>query len=263
MEDILHILNGDSTLKSFEQTGLEGDILVWREVLSEGPVEENIASAHFWKKRAGWIINTMGETPDGYDEKVIQPLSRLSEPYREYNLWFEFDLHCQVNMLGVIMMLSKHTDLSTPTVYLICPESFPGVDDFRGMGQLNEEQLEYLYDNIRVQLGEPDFFVAAEVWKIYAAGNLVELKKYIAQNTYWGNLHCLKRALEAQVARLERNAEGLNHIEQKLLDIYNSGITQRPAIYEAFWKTGQIYGMGDMEIGIYLDKLKGLGLIDL
>jgi hypothetical protein len=53
MKEILHILNGDATLSSFEQTGLDGDIMVWREVLSEGPVEENIASGTFWKKSLG------------------------------------------------------------------------------------------------------------------------------------------------------------------------------------------------------------------
>jgi len=255
MENILHILNGDSTLQSFEQTGLEGDIMVWREVLSEGPLEENIASGSFWKKRSEWISKSANETPEGYDEKVIQQLIKLSEPYQEFNLWFEFDLHCQVNMLGVIMMLSKHTDLSTPNIYLICPDSFPGVDDFRGMGELNEEQLEYLYDNIRVQLGEPDFFVAAEVWKIYTGKNVNELKKYLFENTYWGNLHRLKKALQAHVKRLETNANGLNYIEQKLLDLYNSGAKTKPAIYQAFWQTEQIYGMGDMEIDIYLDKV--------
>ena len=35
------------------------------------------------------------------------------------------------------------------------------------MGQLNGEQLEYLFDNIRVQLGEPDFVIAAEAWLAY------------------------------------------------------------------------------------------------
>ena len=52
-------------------------------------------------------------------------------------LWFEFDLHCQVNMLGVMAMMLKHTDLSPPAIYLICPDEFPGEEDFRGMGQLN------------------------------------------------------------------------------------------------------------------------------
>src|ERR1700744_4789165 len=101
MSNILHVLNGDSTLHSFEHTGLEGDTMVWREVLSEGPLEENIASGHFWKKRAEWLCSTFGEDLYEYNKKVEEPLSRLYDPWHEINLWFEFDLHCQVNMLGV------------------------------------------------------------------------------------------------------------------------------------------------------------------
>jgi len=263
MEDILHILNGDATLSGFEETGLDGDIMVWREVLSEGPLEENIASGSFWKKRSDWIGKSFGEGPDDYEEKVINQLSRLSEPYKEFNLWFEFDLHCQINMLGVIMMLSKMTDLSSPAIYLICPEEVAGVEDFRGMGELNGEQLEYLYDNNRVQLGEPDFFVAAEVWKIYTHNKAAELKKYLAENNYWGNLHCLKNALQAHLKRLELNKDGLNYIEQQLLDIYNSGIKDRLGIYKAFWQDEKIFGMGDMEIDIYLNRLMQSGKIGI
>jgi len=259
MEDVLHILNGDATLNGFEETGLEGDILVWREVLSEGPLEENIASGSFWKKRSEWIGQNFGENPGDYEEKVINQLGKFSEPYQEFNLWFEFDLHCQINMLGVIMMLSKRTDLSTPAIYLICPEEVGGVEDFRGIGELNGEQLEDLYDNTRMQLGEPDFFVAAEVWKIYVKNNPAELKKYLAENNYWGNLHCLKNALQAHLLRIEKNENRLNHIEQTLLDIYNNGVTDRQEIYRIFWKTSKIYGMGDMEIGIYLNRLQQAG----
>lgn len=263
MEDILHILNGDATLKGFEQTGLDGDIMVWREVLSEGPLEENIASGSFWKKRSEWICKGFDETPDNYEEKVINHLSKLSDPYHEINLWFEFDLHCQINMLGVIMMLSKMTDLSAPAVYLICPDSYPGIEDFKGMGELDEEQLEYLYDNIRVQLGEPDFFVAAEAWKYYTNNNIAELDKWLHESNYWGNLHSLKNALQAHVKRATINSAGLNYIEQTLLDIYNSGARSKPEIYQAFWQTDKIYGMGDKEIDIYLTRLKNKQLIEL
>ena len=263
MEEILHVLNGDATLPGFEESGLDGDILVWREVLSEGPLEENIASGSFWKARAEWISKGFDDGPGDYEEKVINQLGKLSEPYREINLWFEFDLHCQVNMLGVMMMLSKRTDLSAPAIYLICPESVPGVKDFRGMGELNSEQLEYLYDNNRVQLGEPDFFVAKEVWNIYTRNKPGEFKKYLAENNYWGNLHSLKKALQAHVKRMELNKSGLNHIEKTLLDIYNSGIKDKQGIYNAFWQTEKIYGMGDMEIGIYLNRLKKTHLIKI
>ena len=111
---ILHVLNGDSTAYSFRDTGLEGDILVWREVFSQGPLMENIASGDFWKAREEWICNKFDETPDKYQQSVVEPLSKLSEPYDELNLWFEFDLHCQANLLGVMVMLSKNTDLSPP-----------------------------------------------------------------------------------------------------------------------------------------------------
>src|ERR1700733_11639825 len=166
---ILHILNGDSTLQGFEQTGLEGDTMVWREVLSEGPLEENISSASFWRARQEWIGRGFGETPDGYQEKMLDQLSKLSEPYDEINLWFEFDLHCQANLLGVMTYLKQKTDLSNPNIFLICPDDFPGKENFRGMGELTGEELEYLYDNIRVQLSEMDFIIAAEAWGIYVS----------------------------------------------------------------------------------------------
>ncbi len=260
---ILHILNGDSTLQGFEQTGLEGDILVWREVLSEGPLEENISSGSFWKNREKWICNTFNEKQDGYQENVIDQLDKLSEPYDEINLWFEFDLHCQVNLLGVMNLLKQKTDLSMPVIYLICPASFPDKEDFRGMGELNGDELTWLYDNIRLRLSEIDFIIAAEVWKIYAVQNAGKLKNYLTKTSFWGSLHLLKQALEAQLTRLLINENGLNYIEQKLLDIYNYGITTKPGIYQRFWETEKIFGMSDLEVGIYLQRLKEKGLINL
>ncbi|RFZ92210.1 DUF1835 domain-containing protein [Mucilaginibacter conchicola] len=255
MSNTLHILNGDSTLYGFERTGIDGDVLIWREVLSEGPLLENINSAAFWKERAAWIGQTFGEPTADYQKKVVEPLARLSEDYKDINLWFEFDLHCQVNMLGVMMLLSQHTDLTERNIYLICPDSFPGKPDFRGMGELTGEELEYLYDNIRVQLSDYDFELATEAWDIYIAKDAVTLEQWLATGRFWGNLHSLKPALSAHLKRLQTNSEGRNYIEQKLLDIYNNGISDRLAIHSEFWKTEPIYGLGDAELNIYLDKL--------
>src|ERR1700722_3381456 len=160
--NILHILNGDSTAQTFAETGLEGDVLVWREVLSEGPLIENITSAEFWRGRLEWISKTFDEAH--YQQNVLNELARLEDPYDEINLWFEFDLHCQVNMLGVMNYIQQKTDLSRPAIYLICPDDYPGKEDFRGIGELNAGELEYLYDNIRTQLSDIDFIVAAEAW---------------------------------------------------------------------------------------------------
>lgn len=252
---ILHILNGDSTLHAFEETGLEGDTLVWHEVLSEGPLEENVSSGSFWKNRLSWISETFNEAPEAYQQKTLNPLSTLSEPYDEINLWFEFDLHCQANLLGVMTYLKQKTDLSTPAVYLICPAEFPGKENFKGTGELTGDELEYLYDHIRVQLSGMDFIIAKEAWNIYVQRDAAKLTEYISQNDFWGSLQLLKPALAAQLKRLQINENGLNYIEQKLLDIYNYGIRTRPEIYQRFWETEKIYGMGDKEIDIYLDRI--------
>ncbi|MDP9081195.1 MAG: DUF1835 domain-containing protein [Bacteroidota bacterium] len=259
---ILHILNGDSTRYGFEQTGLEGDIMVWPEVLSQGPLEENILSANFWRNRQEWIEETFNEVQDSYQHKMLDQLSVLNEQYDEINLWFEFDLHCQANLLGVMAYLEQKADLSAPAIYLICPGDFPGKDDFRGMGELNGEELEYLYDNIREQLSAEDFAIAQQAWKVYVTGDSSRLSTFLSATVFWGSLHFLKAALEAHLKRLQLNKQGLNYIEQKLLTIYSSGIKTKPEIYLEFWKTEKIYGMGDMEIEIYLDKLRDKKLID-
>jgi Domain of unknown function (DUF1835) len=263
MSTILHILNGDSTAYSFEDTGLDGDVLVWREVFSQGPLLEDISSSAFWKDRSEWICNSFNDTPENYQGKVINPLEKLSEPYDEINIWFEFDLHCQANLLGVINLLVKKTDLSMPAIFLICPDEFPGKEIFRGMGELNGEELEYLYDNIRVQLGAPDFAIAEQAWSLYVSGNDTALERWLEETTFWGNMHLLRPALKANLLRMRLNNNGLNYIEQKLLDIYKSGLKTQPEIYQAFWQTEKIYGMGDLEIDIYLRKLIDKHLINL
>jgi hypothetical protein len=263
MSNVLHVINGDSTYNSFSDTGLDGDVLVWRETLSEGPLAENITGGDFWRKRAEWIKETYGETTDGYQDKVLDEIAKLSCPHQEINLWFEFDLFCQVNLLGTLMLLQRQNDLSEPAVFLICPADYPGKPVFRGMGELDAEELEYLYDNIRERLNGLDFIVAEQAWKAYVCNNVDKLIQFIDETDYWGNLTLLKPALEAHVKRLQLNEQGLNYIEQLLLDIYNSGIHEKHAIYSAFWNTELIYGMGDAQIDIYLKNLKEKGLINI
>ena len=261
MADILHILNGDATLTPFSQTGLDGDIMVWREVFSEGPLRSKI-DADFWNARSEFIKNTFNNAADGYDEKVIQELGKLNRPYDEINLWFEFDLHCQVNMLGVMQVIQQQADLSAPSIYLICPESVPGVADFVGMGELNADQLEDLYDT-RLHLTEYDFTIANEAWQLYVSNDTAMLQKWLNETPFWGSLHLLKPALQAHLKRLSVNEDGLSYIEQKLLFYYEQGIPDRAGLYQEFWNRSKIYGMGDAELDIYLDRLVSKGLIVL
>jgi hypothetical protein len=261
MADILHILNGDATLKPFSETGLDGDVMVWREVLSEGPLQGKV-DADFWNMRAAFIEDAFHSTAEDYNEKIILELGKLNQPYEEINLWFEFDLHCQVNMLGVMQVLRQQIDLSAPSIYLICPESVPGVADFVGMGELNADQLEDLYDT-RLHLTDYDFTLANEAWQLYVSHDAARLQKWLDKTPFWGSLHLLKPALQAHVKRLSVDEQGLSYIEQKLLFYYEQGISDRAGLYQEFWNRSKIYGMGDAELDLYLDRLVNKGLITL
>lgn len=260
MNSILHILNGDAALNGFDQTGLDGDVMVWREVFSEGPLQENILSGSFWSARRNWISKTFNEDIDTYQHKVIDELGKLNSQYKEINLWFEFDLHCQVNLLGVLEMLSLKADMSAPAIYLICLADCVQFNNKKGLGELSGAQFEELYDG-RERLNEWELGLAADAWKFYVNNDTALLDKWLNENTFWGGIPLLKPALKAHLKRLQTNAAGLSYIEQKLLDIYNSGAKTKLAIYKAFWQTESIFGMGDMEIDIYLNKLKEKQLI--
>ncbi|MGN8068316.1 DUF1835 domain-containing protein [Mucilaginibacter sp. 22184] len=262
MSNILHILNGDAALSGFNETGLDGDVLVWREVLSEGPLQENILSGSFWSARAQWISQTFHENIDVYQHKVIDELGKLNSDYTEINLWFEFDLHCQVNLLGVLQMLSRKTDMSAPAIYLICLADCVQFNFAKGLGELNGEQFEELYDG-RERLNEWEFELATEAWQLYVQGNAAVLEKWLNENNFWGGMPLLKPALQAHLKRLQVNEAGLGYIEQRLLDIYNSGAKTRSSIYATFWNEDKIFGMGDSEIDIYLDSLQQKQLISL
>ncbi|MCC8410734.1 DUF1835 domain-containing protein [Mucilaginibacter sp. UR6-1] len=261
MEKQLHILNGDAMLHGFNGTGLGGDVLVWREILSEGPVTEDISSAAFWEARGKWISESFNEPAESYKIKVIDEIGKLSCPYSQITLWFEFDLHCQINLLGALNLLRLQSNLSEPAIYLVCPAEYPGKPDFKGLGELNGSELDYLYDSIRVQLTDYDLTLAAEAWAAYCTAEAEKIEAFITGTPFWANLPLLKPSFEAHLKRLQTNSRGLNYIEQQLLDIYNSGKTTKPDIYAAFWAQNNIYGLGDTAIDLYLNKLQQKGLI--
>jgi hypothetical protein len=263
MSNILHVLNGDATLNGFEQTGLDGDMMIWREVFSEGPVSINVSSADFWEKRSAFICNTFGETPDGYQDKVLSNLEKLNEPYEEINLWFDHDLHCQLNLLGIMLLLEQQTNLSGPAIFLVSPGAAAESESINFIGELDGEQLESLYDNSRLQLGQYDFTLATEAWGLYVSKDTAKLAQWLENTPFWGNMHQLKAAMQAYLNKLPVDESGLNYIHQKLLSIYKTGITTRQDIYSAFWKTQKIYGMGNKELDIYLEQLAAREMIQI
>ncbi len=257
---ILHILNGDSTLEVFKRAGIKGDVLVWREVLSEGPVSAAIGEDDFFKIRSEWITKAFNSTED-YNKKVFSEFSKLKNvaDFAEVVLWFEFDLHCQINLLFLLNYFSK-IELPKTVLWLICPSSHPHHPDFRGIGQLSPDELKGLYPE-KVRLRAKDFIIAVAAWRAYCSGNPQQINLVLNQD--FGKLYLLKPALKAHLIRLPKDGESLSLFEQNLIQIAGTSLKSRLNIYNEFWKNSSIYGMGDAEIDLYLNKLLEQNLIDI
>ena len=108
----LHVLNGDATQPEFYKSHIDGDVVIWREVLVEGPVAADIRSTSFWNNRGMFLEAAYGGDPT-YAEVFLSQLQLLDNlnDIEEVVLWFEFDLFCQINMLGCLNYV-QHDNIS-------------------------------------------------------------------------------------------------------------------------------------------------------
>ncbi|MFA6277735.1 MAG: DUF1835 domain-containing protein [Pedobacter sp.] len=249
----LHILNGDATLFVFKQTKIEGDILVWREILADGPVSKT----NLWELRSDWISKTFGENPANYQQKVITEAEKLNhlDKYDEVTLWFEYDLTCQINLIYILSAINYRKDNS---ISLICPETIEGMPNFRGLGELNPMQLKKLISQ-KVKLQKADLELANKAWDLYIENDVEQIKDFLTQD--FRNLPLLKKALKAHLLRFPNPSTQLNHIEELLLILSNSGISSKAELYNAFWAQENIYGLTDLQLDHILTRLKERKLI--
>ena len=141
MAAALHITNGDCT--DVRGTGLAERILVWFDVLHEGPVPD-VGYPQLRRVRAAFLA--LGSKPD---EDAI--LRRFVERDRElaanrdgeYVLWFEADLYDQ---LQVVEILARLAELAVPAerITMISIGEHPGIARFGGLGELTADQLREL-----------------------------------------------------------------------------------------------------------------------
>ena len=256
MTNILHILNGDSTAEIFDKTSIAGDIVVWREMLCEGVVKSEIGSDDFWKSRYDFFESEFGIGKLEYFDQTIKELVKLEElsTYREVVLWFEYDLFCQVNLIAACSYLIKsfRKDIN---YYLVCTGKEKGKDQLQTLSNYGPNEYEVLYKN-KVKLTKNDLLFAEYCWNLYIENDPIKLKN----NNFSKNskFEYLPMAIDQHILRFP-NKNGLNQIENKILELINSGLTSKNKIVRQLliWQQKEtVYGFGDMQYFMTLKNLK-------
>ncbi|HEY9116643.1 MAG TPA: hypothetical protein VIN11_02390 [Roseivirga sp.] len=256
MSNSLHILNGDSTLQIFQQSSLEGQTFVWREVLCDGPIHSEFNNPAFWEQRKSYMSAFVTTAAD-YEEKVLQPFKSIEEKiatFDEIVLWFEYDLFCQINMLTLIHWLGELRS-STQTISLVCSGKMDESDKLYGLGELKPEQLEKLFQN-RLKLNTREFNFASGVYQAYCSPNPDSLYTYILMPS--DEFVYTSDALSAHFRRFPYVDSGLSEIEQKILELIGQGVDNANDLVGQLLRWQKHYGFGDLQYFQILNDLKPL-----
>ena len=149
---VYNILNGDSLAYSFPDSKIEGEIIVMREALVDGDLSGDDLS-DFWLSRAKYHQSTKAK----YYSDIIKEFEKImnAPDNSEFNLWFEYDLFCQVNMWFVISIINNLSILKK--VYAVYTSHLERGDKqfWNGFGSANSSELRICFAD-RILLNDDD-----------------------------------------------------------------------------------------------------------
>lgn len=188
MEKTLHITSGDRAGESLAKAGLAGEVFVWHDILYDGPRNPGWPCGETLEARALFLERTTagGLNRERVLETLLNQYRRLAEAAAggRIVLWFDACLFDQ-SMLAHILTCLLHRDIRNAE--LLCVDTFPGIEPFHGLGQLQPGQLASLYDSRR-PVTEAQFRFAVLVDKAFATQNsalLTDLTKESAAPLPW------------------------------------------------------------------------------
>lgn len=255
---MLHVVNGDSLGDLLKQGIVEGDVLVWREIYSVGPVFEGPFGEEEWALRGQELARALGVEPDAYrarcreQEGLLKDLGR----YDEAVLWFEHDLFDQ-SMLAYLLFLLNGRKRGQTKLSLLSIGSFPGIEPFHGLGQLTAEQLGTLSGTWRT-IGSGELRLGSELWRAYASPDprvLADLLEVRREALEASALPFAPAAFQAHLSRLPSLHNGLGSMEEAMLRCIRDGISSPIGLFRRVTDELPLLGMGDLEFFYYLREL--------
>lgn len=250
MSKTLHITNGNSLTSVLDELEIKGDILTWQEMLCEGPALAQIDSEAFIKLRQQFL-NEFYNIEVNVDElkSEINKLNAIDN-YNEIVLWFEYDLFCHINLLGIISLLHQK-EIHLP-LYLVCSGRIEGEKNLKGLSELTPNQLLKHYDE-RIELTENDKDLAITLWRTYCGKDHNLFKLYITKES---SFKYLSNCLKAHLRRFPDSKSGLNILEKNILKIVrDNDIKSQHHLLGYILNYQGFYGYSDLQFERMINKL--------
>ncbi|MBE7679983.1 sigma-70 family RNA polymerase sigma factor [Paenibacillus sp. P13VS] len=249
---MLHITNGDHAADRLRQSGIEGEVMVWRELYTSGPVVQDMWNEVERSKRAAYLEQQLGIPQKEYLQ--IAELERKLHAFHQYKeivLWFEYDLYDQA-MLSYLLYIFNGQSLGDTKLNLLCIDAYPEIENFRGLGQLTPGQIGRLSGTWHV-MGTEELHAGSQFWQAYTSSDIQDHMDYLKQNSTV--LPFAHAAFEAHLTRLPSQSNGLGAIEQATLEAVSQGVDQPYPLFKHVSERLHVLGMGDLEYWAHLRRM--------
>ncbi|MNO24978.1 ECF RNA polymerase sigma factor SigW [compost metagenome] len=255
---MLHIVNGDSVGNMLKQGIVQGDVLVWREIYSSGPIFADLSRPQERTRRAGVLEATLGIPAGEYRIGCEEQERKLREytKYDEVVLWFEHDLFDQ-SMLAYLLHWFKGHKPERTKLSLLCIGEFPGIERFHGLGQLSPAQLKTLSGTWRT-IGRREIELGSELWQAYASPDPTQIADLLDQKKAElaaSGLPFAYEAFQTHLMRLPSVQNGLGIVEQTTLEAAEAGAHTPLELFRQVTDALHVLGLGDLEYWKFLRAL--------
>ena len=230
MKTALHITSGDIAGDSLVKSGLPGEVLVWHDILYDGPRNQGWPDDDTLNRRALYLEDA---TTKGLDRQFI--LDTLKEQYKKLAsaanyqlivLWFDACLFDQ-SMLVHILACMDH--LKITNVQLICIDAFPGIVPFNGLGQLQPAQFVSLLSQ-QSTVTPAQFRYADMVDRAFASQDMGSFKE-LSRRTTDAPLPWIPGAVKRWLQEQPDPVTGLGRLETLALEAIDSGCKKPGEIF--------------------------------
>jgi hypothetical protein len=252
---MLHILNGDSTRGSLEQSGVPGTMATWADVLHDGQVPPFDVGADRWRQVRAQFIADQGwasyEDALATFRKWDAAIDRYSE-YDEAVIWCEHDLFDQLLLIRHLAWFAAH-DLGRTALALICIGEWPGRPHFKGLGELAPSDLASLVGT-RQRVSQRQLELGRRAWRAFTGDDPRAIEQLI-QEEDTSSLPFLAGALRRLLEEFPSVRDGLVRTDRQLLELIAQGKTQLTDLFVANHALESNYFIGDSSFIVRLRRL--------
>ncbi len=253
---MLHILNGKSLEETMRQSSVKGNLFSFRDALISGPVTNSREKESWCTTRARHLSETYEVEFEECERSLIEQEKALQSyaNHDEVVMWFEHDVFCQLNLLYLLDWFAN-VDLKNTELCLVNIGAFPGHKDFRGLGELNSDELASLFPQ-RQKLLREHLSLGSRAWQAFQSADPTSIEELLESDT--SELPFLATALTSHLRRFPAITNGLGEIEHSALELVDRGCHNFEKLFPKFASSKAVYGLGDSQLWMsILDLTRG------